>query len=83
MTIKIKQDLVTKAPSEDFIKNDVDNTWDATFTRAEMTAGGTLEYLKYSKSFFLEGARATVDGVDLATSVGLATEFSCKECDSN
>jgi len=78
MTIQVKQDLVTAAPSADFVKNDVDNTWDATFTRSEMTQGGTLEYLKYSKSFFLEGASANVDGIDLATTVGTTTEFSCK-----
>ena len=83
MTIQVNQDLVSAAPSADFVKNDVDNTWDATFTRTEMTQGGTLEYLKYSKSFFLEGASANVDGIDLATTVGTTTEFSCKERDLN
>ena len=78
MAISVHQDLVTEAPSDDFVKNDDTNTWDAVFQAEDMTPGGTLEYLEYSKTFFLNGASVNIDGVEIKTAVGTNTKFTCK-----
>ena len=78
MAISIHQDLITEAPSDDFVKNDATNTWDAVFGPADMTEEGTFDYLEYSKTFMLNGASVNVDGVDVKTTVGSNTKFSCK-----
>ena len=62
MAISVHQELVTEAPSDDFVKNDDTNTWDAVFQAEDMTPGRVLFWYRsknHSPQFLFFGSFLT------------------------